>query len=248
MVLLLASPGLSQQGCPKVNDTLLREKRIEAFTVQVLSKLGYTGGKPPNPTKTVEYGDIDPEILKLYHQAEAMVNRHNSHCPLPGDPSNFGAKRVHSLSGSECNDTLSHVLLPHTPTPHLTSAHSSHLSHLPHLIPTSLPSLTPPHTSLPPPYHLPTPQYHLITTSPHLTTTSLPPSHTSLPPPYHLPTPQYHLTTTSPHLTTTSPHLTTTSLPPSHTSIPPHYHLPTPHYHLTTTSHTIPRCISPYLT
>ena len=157
MVLLLASPGLSQQGCPKVNDTLLREKRIEAFTVQVLSKLGYTGGKPPNPTKTVEYGDIDPEILKLYHQAEAMQYRQNSHCPLPGDPRNFGAKRVLSLNGSECNDTLSHVLLPHTPHP------SPHLRPL--LSPLPSPS---PHSHIPPLTH----------TSPHLTTTSLPPPHT----------------------------------------------------------------------
>ena len=178
MVLLLALPGLSQQqGCPKVNETLLREKRIEAFTAQVLSKLGYTGAKPPNPPKTVEYGDIDPEILQLYHQAESIVHRHNSHCPLIGDLSTFEATEVHSYKGRECNHTSSHALLPHAPHPHLTSAHSSHLSHLPHLIPTSLPSLTLPHTSLIPPH------------------TKLIPPHTSLPPPYHLPTPHSHLTT-----------------------------------------------------
>lgn len=179
VVLLLASPGLSQQACSKVNDTLLKEKRIEAFTVQVLSKLGYTGTKPPNPSTTVEYSDIDLEIRRLYHKAEAVVHRHNSHCPVLGDLSNFDAQTVQSFSGSEGNDISPHVLLPHAP--HLTSAHSSRLSHLPRLTPTSLTSLTPPHTSLIP--------HH----------TSLPPHYTSFLP--HTPFADVSLLHTSLNLT-----------------------------------------------
>lgn len=101
VLFLVALPGLSLQACPKVNDTLIRQKRIEAFTVQVLSKLGYTGGKPPNPDKPVNFADIDPEIRRMYHRAETMTLKHNSHCPMRGDPSNFDAKRVQSVPGSE---------------------------------------------------------------------------------------------------------------------------------------------------
>ena len=144
VLFLVALPGLSLQACPKVNDTLIRQKRIEAFTVQVLSKLGYTGGKPPNPDKPVTFADIDPEIRRMYHRAETMTLKHNSHCPMRGDPSNFDAKRVQSVPGSEYSGShpvnicillhgLRFCFTPLLPTPLA-----------PH---TTLTSLPPPHTS-----------------------------------------------------------------------------------------------------
>ena len=203
------------------------------------------GSRPSQFRSCPSWGTLggSPQTLpKLW--STVILTQKSSNCTTNPRPCCIGRTRtalcletqatsVHngSLVSMEVSAMIPYLMsCSHThPTPHLTSAHSSHLSHLPHLIPTSLPSLTPPHTSLPPHYHLPTPKYQLNHTSLHLTTTSLPPSHTSIPPHYHLPTPQYHLTTTSPHLTTTS-------LPPPHTSLPPHYHLPTPQYHLTTTS------------
>ena len=107
-VLVLAPVQPSSSVCPKINSTLVPEKRLEAFKSSFLAKLKLER-IPENPTKTINsLKDLSIDIRKSYEDAvNALVESysggcsHCSQCRVPGSTEDYYADVFTEVKGGE---------------------------------------------------------------------------------------------------------------------------------------------------
>ena len=107
-ILVLAPVRPSSSMCPKINSTLVTEKRLEAFKSSFLAKLKLER-IPENPTKTINsLRDLPEDIRKSYEDAvNALVESysggcsHCSQCRVPGSTEDYYADVFTEVEGGE---------------------------------------------------------------------------------------------------------------------------------------------------